>query len=112
MANPGRMGNMPYRPPKHDSHAHRYLRVARKRTLRVLQGHLHLDDVQHGLGYALDKTLDLLPLDAQLLTKQGSERGKVMNRQLAWSMAFIAGAVNAPTLWTVPKTLCPRGCGP
>ena len=93
--NPVRMEDMPYRPRKHDSHAHRYLRVARKRTLRVLQGHLHFDDVQHGLGYALDKTLDLLPLDSQLLLTQGADRSKVLNRQLAWSMAFIAGAVNA-----------------
>ena len=93
--NPGRMGDMPFRPRKHDSHAHRYLRVARKRTLRVLQGHVHLNDVQHGLGYALDRTLDLLPLDSQLLPTQGADRSKILNRQLAWSMAFIAGAVNA-----------------
>jgi uncharacterized membrane protein YoaK (UPF0700 family) len=69
--------------------------VARKRTVRALQGHLALDTVPHGIGKAIGTTLDLLPLHSQLLTLQGSDRSKALNRQLAWSMAFIAGAVNA-----------------
>jgi uncharacterized membrane protein YoaK (UPF0700 family) len=36
-----------------------------------------------------------MPLDADLLVKQGAERTKYLNRQLAWSLAFVAGAVNA-----------------
>lgn len=79
-------------PPQHPHRPRRYLRVARKRTLSFIQGHM---DVHHGLGWAVEKTLDLLPLDPQLLTKQGSDRGQLLNRQLAWSMAFIAGAINA-----------------
>jgi uncharacterized membrane protein YoaK (UPF0700 family) len=85
----------PHRPPVHSRRTHRYLRVARKRTVRALQGHLSLETVPHGLGKALGTTLDLLPLDADLLTRHGSDRSQALNRQLAWSMAFIAGAVNA-----------------
>ncbi|BDU71641.1 YoaK family protein [Mesoterricola silvestris] len=85
----------PHRPPAHTRRHHRYLRVARKRTVRALQGHLNLETVPHGIGKAIGTTLDLLPLDANLLTKQGPERTQALNRQLAWSMAFIAGAINA-----------------
>lgn len=75
--------------------ARRLVRLARKRTVRLLRGKLLPADLQHGLGRALDRTLDLLPLDAKLLTRQHGERDKRLNRQLAWSLAFVAGAVNA-----------------
>ena len=73
----------------------RLVRVARKRTVRLFRGKVLPADLQRGLGRALDRTLDLLPLDAKLLTRQHGERDKRLNRQLAWSLAFIAGAVNA-----------------
>ena len=86
---------MPFRTPRRVKRPQRYLRVASKRTLRLFQGHLGMDGVSQGIGKAIDTTLDLLPLDSQLLTRQGTDRSKVLNRQLAWSMAFIAGAINA-----------------
>ncbi len=70
----------------------KFLRIARKRTLRTLRGKV---DLHHDLGHALDRTLDLLPIDAQLLNRRGNERKKYLNRQLAWSLAFVAGAINA-----------------
>ncbi|BDU75783.1 YoaK family protein [Mesoterricola sediminis] len=85
----------PHRPPRRIQRPRRYLRVARKRTLHFLQGHLDPRELPENLGKALGKTLDLLPLDAELLTRQGTDRSQALNRQLAWSMAFIAGAVNA-----------------
>ena len=85
----------PQRLPRRVQRPERYLRVARKRTLRMLQGHMDIRDMPQGVGKAITKTLNLLPLDAKLLTTQGTDRSKILNRQLAWSMAFIAGAVNA-----------------
>lgn len=85
----------PHRAPRRIQRPRRYLRVARKRTLHFLQGHLDPREMPEQLGRALEKTLDLLPLDSTLLTKQGTDRSVALNRQLAWSMAFIAGAVNA-----------------
>jgi uncharacterized membrane protein YoaK (UPF0700 family) len=71
------------------------MRIAGKRTLRLLRGGLMPEGLQHELGRTVDRTLDLLPLDAKLLLKPHGERGKRLNRQLAWSLAFVAGAVNA-----------------
>ncbi|MBL0313950.1 MAG: DUF1275 domain-containing protein [Holophagaceae bacterium] len=74
------------------SNSRRILRIARKRTLLALRGKV---DLQHGIGQTLNKTLDLLPIDSQLLNRRGNERKKYLNRQMAWSMAFVAGAINA-----------------
>ncbi len=43
----------------------------------------------------LDHTLEQLPTRWNDWTKEGEFRTAQMNRQLAWSMAFVAGAVNA-----------------
>ncbi|HJV90617.1 MAG TPA: YoaK family protein [Holophagaceae bacterium] len=43
----------------------------------------------------LDRTLEQLPTRWNDWTKEGEFRTAQMNRQLAWSMAFVAGAVNA-----------------
>jgi len=75
--------------------ARRLVRIAGKRTLRLLRGQLLPAGLQHELGRTLDRTLDLLPLDAKLLLEPHGERGKRLNRQLAWSLAFVAGAINA-----------------
>ena len=77
---------MPRRPSR------RYLRIARKRTLRILRGKV---DIQNKIGRTLNKTLDLLPIDAQLLSRRGNARKIYLDRQLAWSLAFVAGAINA-----------------
>jgi uncharacterized membrane protein YoaK (UPF0700 family) len=71
------------------------VRLAGKRTLRMLRGQVMPAGLQHELGRTLDRTLDLLPLDAKLLLEPHGERGKRLNRQLAWSLAFVAGAINA-----------------
>ncbi|HJU84499.1 MAG TPA: YoaK family protein, partial [Holophagaceae bacterium] len=44
---------------------------------------------------AAQRFLDRLPGEYEMLTKEGAARTASMNRQLAWSMAFVAGAVNA-----------------
>lgn len=75
--------------------ARKLVRIAGKRTLRLLRGQLLPAGLQHELGRTLDRTLDLLPLDAKLLLEPHGERGKRLNRQLAWSLAFVAGAINA-----------------
>ncbi len=43
----------------------------------------------------LDRTLERLPTSYQHWMREGDARTPAMNRQLAWSMAFVAGAVNA-----------------
>lgn len=43
----------------------------------------------------VDAALGRLPLQSSLLTREGGQRDEAQNRQLAWSMAFVAGAVNA-----------------
>lgn len=43
----------------------------------------------------LDRTLEKLPTRYEDWTREGESRTPAMNRQLAWSMAFVAGAVNA-----------------
>jgi uncharacterized membrane protein YoaK (UPF0700 family) len=61
----------------------------------VLRAKVALNDIQRGLGRTLGHALALMPLDSRLLMQQGSQRTKYLNRQLAWSLAFVAGAVNA-----------------
>lgn len=70
-------------------------RIMHRRATRILRTDVSLRGIQRGLGRTLDNALDLMPLDAHLLVKQGAERTKYLNRQLAWSLAFVAGAVNA-----------------
>jgi uncharacterized membrane protein YoaK (UPF0700 family) len=70
-------------------------RIVRRRATKVLKTDVGLAELQRGLGKALDNTLDLMPFDAALLVKHGTGRSKYLNRQLAWSLAFVAGAVNA-----------------
>lgn len=71
------------------------LRLAKRRATRVFQAKVDLQDIPRGLGRALDQTLQLMPLDSDLLMAQGEARTRRLNRQLAWSLAFVAGAVNA-----------------
>lgn len=80
---------MPFRIPRH------MFRLARRQANRALQAKVDLKDIPRGLGRALDNTLDLIPLDSDLLMAQGEARTRKLNRQLAWSLAFVAGAVNA-----------------
>lgn len=75
--------------------AERLVRMVRRRTLQVLRAKVDLGDLHEGVGRTLDKTLDFIPLDAKLLMRQGQERSKHLNRQLAWTLAFVAGALNA-----------------
>jgi len=70
-------------------------RIVRRRATRLLQTDVGFAGLQRGLERTMDNTLDLMPLHADLLVKQGAERTKYLNRQLAWSLAFVAGAVNA-----------------
>ncbi len=76
----------------------RLLRFARRKTIRLLETQVELGDIQRGIENTIEKTidhtLDLMPLDSRLLMKHGN-RSQRVNRQLAWSLAFVAGAVNA-----------------
>jgi uncharacterized membrane protein YoaK (UPF0700 family) len=70
-------------------------RIVRRRAAKLLRTDVGFSGLQRGLERTLDNTYELMPLDADLLVKQGDERTKYLNRQLAWSLAFVAGAVNA-----------------
>jgi uncharacterized membrane protein YoaK (UPF0700 family) len=70
-------------------------RIVRRRTTKFLKTDVGFSEIQRGLGRTLDNTLELMPLDSGLLVKRGAARSKYLNRQLAWSLAFVAGAVNA-----------------
>jgi uncharacterized membrane protein YoaK (UPF0700 family) len=70
-------------------------RIVRRRATKLLQTEVGFAGLQRGLERTMDNTMDLMPLHADLLVKQGAERTKYLNRQLAWSLAFVAGAVNA-----------------
>jgi len=76
----------------------RLLRFARRKTIRLLETQVELGNIQRGIENTIEKTidhtLDLMPLDSRLLMKHGN-RSQRVNRQLAWSLAFVAGAVNA-----------------
>ncbi len=70
-------------------------RIMRRRATKIMRTEVSLSEIRRGLGRTLDNAVDLMPLDADLLVKQGAERTKYLNRQLAWSLAFVAGALNA-----------------
>jgi uncharacterized membrane protein YoaK (UPF0700 family) len=84
----------------------RLLRLARRKTTRLLQARVGLGDLQRGIEQTIertiDHTLDLMPLDSSLLMRHGN-RSPRLNRQLAWSLAFVAGAVNAGGFLAVQK---------
>jgi len=84
----------------------RLLRLARRKTTRLLQTPVDLGDLQRGIEQTIEKTidhtLDLMPLDSRLLMRHGN-RSQRLNRQLAWSLAFVAGAVNAGGFLAVHK---------
>ncbi len=63
-------------------------------TNRVLEKKVDLLDLPRGLWKVIDWTLRMVPLDPALLMNQ-HVRTKHLNRQLAWCLAFVAGAVNA-----------------
>ncbi|HEX9010282.1 MAG TPA: YoaK family protein [Holophagaceae bacterium] len=70
----------------------RYLRVITSRYLgRLLKGRLEGKQLQA----AVEATLATLPFQEKLLVREGALRSDSLNRQLAWAMAFVAGAVNA-----------------
>ena len=70
----------------------RYLRVITSRYLgRLLRGRLEGRQLQA----AVEATLATLPFQEKLLVREGALRSEALNRQLAWAMAFVAGAVNA-----------------
>ncbi len=62
---------------------------------RYLRGLLRnrLDGQQ--LQAAVESALATLPIQEKLLVREGALRSETLNRQLAWAMAFVAGAVNA-----------------
>lgn len=72
-----------------------FFRIAQRRLTQTLQGDLDLEHLQQGVQRLLGRCLDLIPLDADLLMGRGAVRAKFLNRQLATSLAFVAGAVNA-----------------
>jgi len=49
----------------------------------------------HQLQAAVETALATLPIQEKLLVREGALRSESLNRQLAWAMAFVAGAVNA-----------------
>ncbi|HET8901020.1 MAG TPA: YoaK family protein [Holophagaceae bacterium] len=70
----------------------RYLQaVAERYVVRHLRKRLGPAQAQA----ALAGLREALPHQFEALTKEGDARTASMNRQLAWSMAFVAGAVNA-----------------
>lgn len=70
----------------------RYLQLIVTRYLRRLLGS-RLAGRQ--LQAAVDTALATLPIQEKLLVREGALRSETLNRQLAWAMAFVAGAVNA-----------------
>ena len=47
------------------------------------------------LQAAVEAALASQPIQEKLLVREGAQRSESLNRQLAWAMAFVAGAVNA-----------------
>ena len=47
------------------------------------------------LQAVVDRAIATLPIQEKLLVREGALRSGTLNRQLAWAMAFVAGAVNA-----------------
>ncbi|WP_306590566.1 YoaK family protein [Geothrix sp. 21YS21S-4] len=70
----------------------RYLQMIAARYLRRLLGNRLTG---HQLQTAVEAALATLPIQEKLLVREGSLRSESLNRQLAWAMAFVAGAVNA-----------------
>jgi uncharacterized membrane protein YoaK (UPF0700 family) len=64
--------------------AQRYLRIFFKKSMDPLTYYT-----------MVDRTMEQLPTRWEHWTREGDARTPAMNRQLAWSMAFVAGAVNA-----------------
>ena len=71
------------------------LRIVKRRARTAFRTQVGLPQFQRSLRRTFNSTLQLIPLDSRLLLKHGPARSKQLNRQLAWFMAFIAGAVNA-----------------
>jgi uncharacterized membrane protein YoaK (UPF0700 family) len=57
----------------------------------------------HQLQAVIDSALATLPIQEKLLVREGALRSESLNRQLAWAMAFVAGAVNAGTFLAVGR---------
>lgn len=70
----------------------RALQLLVARYLQRLLRH-RLDAAQ--LQAVVDTALATLPIQEKLLVREGALRSGGLNRQLAWAMAFVAGAVNA-----------------
>lgn len=70
----------------------RYLQAVAE---RYVVRHLRRRVGQAQAQAALAGLREALPHQFETLTKEGDARTASMNRQLAWSMAFVAGAVNA-----------------
>lgn len=70
----------------------RYLQLIAGRYLRRLLGRRLSGQA---LQFAVDRALATLPIQEKLLVREGGLRSEALNRQLAWAMAFVAGAVNA-----------------
>ncbi|MCE1228555.1 MAG: DUF1275 domain-containing protein [Firmicutes bacterium] len=70
------------------------LRIARRQTVKLLRSTVEPEEIHKTLKRTVHGTLELIPLDSQLLLQE-QKRSKSLNRQLAWSLAFVAGAVNA-----------------
>jgi uncharacterized membrane protein YoaK (UPF0700 family) len=43
----------------------------------------------------LSRMVELMPLDVAMLRERNGSRHRALDRQLAWSLAFVAGAINA-----------------
>jgi uncharacterized membrane protein YoaK (UPF0700 family) len=55
------------------------------------------------LQAVVDRALATLPIQEKLLVREGALRSESLNRELAWAMAFVAGAVNAGTFLAVGR---------
>ena len=71
-----------------------WLMVARRLFRSLLLGHKGPAQLRRWIARLFAFTLRLIPVDPHLLTNHKA-RSKHLNRQLAWSLAFVAGAVNA-----------------
>ncbi len=65
--------------------------IAARYLRRLLRNRLDAQQLQA----VVDRALATLPIQEKLLVREGALRSENLNRQLAWAMAFVAGAVNA-----------------
>ncbi len=65
--------------------------IAARYLRRLLRNRLDGPQLQS----AIESALATLPIQEKLLVREGALRSGGLNRQLAWAMAFVAGAVNA-----------------